>query len=76
VWQWINSANGVLADGRKVTVELVKDLLPQEIARFVPCTANNFAASKIPQAAQVFEKIVAEKKFEDFLTLVAYEYLD
>jgi len=77
VWQWINSPNGVLADGRKVTVELVKELLPQEIEKIRTLYGEaNFAASKIPQAAQVFERIVTEKQFEDFLTLVAYEYLD
>ncbi|MBI5564352.1 MAG: malate synthase A [Chloroflexi bacterium] len=77
VWQWINSPNGVLADGRKVTVELVKELLPQEIDKIRALYGEaNFAASKIPQAAQVFEKIVTEKQFEDFLTLVAYEYLE
>jgi malate synthase len=77
VWQWINSPNGVLADGRKVTVELVKQLLPEEIEKIRALYGEaNFAASKIPQAAQVFEKIVTGKQFEDFLTLVAYEYLE
>jgi malate synthase len=76
VWQWINSPNGVLADGRKVTVELVKQLLPEEIEKIRQLYGEaNFAASKIPQAREVFEKIVTEKQFEDFLTLVAYEYL-
>ncbi len=76
VWQWINSPNGVLADGRKVTVELVKQLLPEEIDKIRALYGEaNFAASKIPQAAEVFERIVTEKKFVDFLTLVAYEYL-
>jgi malate synthase len=76
VWQWINSPNGVLADGRKVTVELVQQLLPEEIEKIRQLYGEaNFAASKIPQAREVFEKIVTEKQFEDFLTLVAYEYL-
>ena len=77
VWQWINSPNGVLADGRKVTVELVKQLLLEEIEKIRALYGEaNFAASKIPQAAQVFERVVTEKQFEDFLTLVAYEYLE
>ncbi|CAG0937336.1 malate synthase [Thermoflexales bacterium] len=77
VWQWINSPHGVLADGRKVTVELVKQLLPEEIEKIRALYGEaNFAASKIPQAAQVFERVVTEKQFQDFLTLVAYEYLE
>jgi malate synthase len=77
VWQWINSPHGVLADGRKVTVELVQLLLPEEIEKIRALYGEaNFAASKIPQAAQVFERVVTERQFEDFLTLVAYEYLE
>lgn len=77
VWQWINSPKGVLADGRKATVELVKQLLPEEIEKIRTLYGEaNFAASKIPQAAHVFERVVTEQQFEDFLTLVAYEYLD
>src|SRR5512136_1661967 len=77
VWQRINSPKGVLADGRKVTVELVKQLLPEEIEKIRALYGEaNFAASKIPQAREVFEKVVTEQQFEDFLTLVAYEYLE
>ena len=77
VWQWINSPNGVLDDGRKVTRELVRAMLPEEVAKIRALYGEaNFAASKIPQAAQVFERVVTEQHFEDFLTLVAYEYLE
>ena len=77
VWQWINSPNGVLNDGRKVTKEMVHAMLPEEIEKIRALYGEvNFAASKIPQAAQVFERVVTEKQFEDFLTLVAYEYLE
>jgi len=77
VWQWINSPNGVLADGRKVTTALVHALLPEEIEKIRQLYGEvNFAASKIPQAREVFEKVVTEKQFEEFLTLVAYEYLE
>ena len=76
VWQWINSPNGVLDDGRKVTTEMVHAMLPEEIEKIHALYGEaNFAASKIPQAAQVFERVVTEQQFEDFLTLVAYEYL-
>jgi malate synthase len=77
VWQWINSPNGVLNDERKVTKEMVHALLPEEIEKIRTLYGEvNFAASKIPQAAQVFERVVTEQQFEDFLTLVAYEYLE
>jgi hypothetical protein len=52
-------------------------MLPEEVAKIRALYGEaNFAASKIPQAAQVFERVVTEQHFEDFLTLVAYEYLE
>jgi malate synthase len=67
----------VLSDGRKVTAEMVHALLPEEIEKIRALYGEtNFAASKIPQAREVFEKVVTEKHFIDFLTLVAYEYLE
>jgi len=33
IWQWIRSPKGVLDDGRKVTVELFRKLLGEELAR-------------------------------------------
>jgi malate synthase len=76
VWQWINSPIGVLNDGRKVTKEIVHAMLPDEIEKIRQLYGEaNFAASQIPQAREVFEKVVTETQFIDFLTLVAYEYL-
>jgi len=77
VWQWINSPNGVLNDGRKVTAEMVHRLLPEEIEKIRALYGEaNFAASQINQAREVVEKVVTEKQFVDFLTLVAYEQLE
>lgn len=76
-WQWINSPNGVLNDGRKVTAEMVHQMLPEEIEKIRALYGEaNFAVSKINQAREVFEKVVTEKQFVDFLTLVAYEQLE
>jgi malate synthase len=33
IWQWIRNPHGVLADGRKVTKEMVKKLVPEELAK-------------------------------------------
>jgi malate synthase len=33
VWQWIRSPKGVLEDGRKVTAEMVRDMIPEELAK-------------------------------------------
>ena len=33
VWQWIRSPKGVLDDGRKVTAEMVRAMIPEELAK-------------------------------------------
>src|SRR5208282_134956 len=33
LWQWIHSPKGVLDDGRKVTADMVRQWVPQELAK-------------------------------------------
>src|SRR5262249_37928637 len=33
IWQWIRSGKGVLTDGREITKEMVRKLVPEELAR-------------------------------------------
>ncbi len=33
VWQWIRTPKGKLEDGRKVTAEMVRALIPEELAK-------------------------------------------
>jgi malate synthase len=40
VWQWIRSPKGVLDDGRKVTAELVKQLVPRSWRRSRPAASS------------------------------------
>ena len=40
VWQWIRNSHGVLSDGRKVTKELFRNVLDEELAK-VKLPANN-----------------------------------
>jgi malate synthase len=69
VWQWIRSAKGVLDDGRKVTAELVRQLIPEELAKI---EAGGFAG-RFDRAAQIFEQMSTQDTFAEFLTLPLYE---
>ncbi len=71
VWQWIQSPKGVLADGRKVTAELVRSFIPEELARVKATGAHG----QFDKAAQIFEQMATGKSFTDFLTLPLYEEL-
>ena len=71
VWQWIRSPKGVLDDGRKVTADLVRDYVPQELAKI---KAGGFEG-KFDQAAKTFAEMSTRESFEEFLTLPLYEQL-
>jgi malate synthase len=76
VWQWIRHPRGVLQDGRKVTVALFRGILAEELAKIETAVGPNvFAAGKYKLAAQIFDGIIANDQFVEFLTLPAYEHL-
>lgn len=69
VWQWIRSPKGLLEDGRKVTAELVRALVPEELAK-VKATG---AVGKFDRAAEIFTQMSTQETFAEFLTLPLYE---
>jgi len=77
VWQWIHHHNAALADGRKVSLELYRRLLPEEMEKIKAMVGQAaFNAGQYQLAAQIFDRLVTEDKFTDFLTWIAYEYLE
>src|SRR5690348_7234388 len=68
IWQWIRSPKGVLEDGRKVTVELFRRLLGEELAKVKAA----YSEGKYDEGAKLFEKMIADDKYVEFLTLPAY----
>ncbi|HEV7575475.1 MAG TPA: malate synthase A, partial [Caldimonas sp.] len=69
VWQWIRSPKGVLDDGRKVTADLVRALVPEELAKI---KAGGFVG-KFDRAAEIFVQMSTQDAFAEFLTLPLYE---
>ncbi len=58
-----------MSDGRKVTPELVRQAIQDELAR----------KPGLPQkklAAELFESMMTRSDFQEFLTTAAYEYID
>jgi malate synthase len=71
VWQWIRSPKGVLDNGTKVTAELVRDLIPKELAKIKASVVGSTAS--YDRAAVIFEQMSTGESFEEFLTLPLYE---
>ena len=77
VWQWMRHPRGVLTDGRKVTRELFRTVLDEEIEKIKNgLGAEGFSKSKYAVARQLFDSITTEDTFVEFLTLSGYEKLD
>jgi malate synthase len=76
IWQWIHHPHGILDDGRKVTVELFRELLQDEMAK-LRSSIGDAAFEKRPfkRAAEILDSLVTRDEFVEFLTLPAYQYL-
>jgi len=72
IWQWIRSPKGLLDDGRKVTVQLFRQLLEEELAK-VKATMSE---GRYDDAARLFERITVDDQYVEFLTLPAYQLID
>ena len=76
IWQWIRSPKGVLEDGRKVTRELIRKLLPEELAKVRTLLGETgWAAGRYEDAARLFEQITLSDDYVEFLTLPGYAWL-
>ena len=71
VWQWIRHSRGLLDDGRKVTKELFRRVLDEELAK-----VRRFASDRFDVARELFDQITTDDEFVEFLTLPGYEKLD
>jgi len=77
VWQWIRHPRGTLSDGRKVTKELFRTVLDEELAKIKTSSGpERFARGKFDTARELFDKITTDEEFVEFLTLPGYEKLD
>jgi malate synthase len=71
IWQWIRSPKGVLDDGRKVTLEMFRAILGEELKKV--SRMPGASSSRHDEAAWLLERLVASDEFIEFLTEPAYE---
>ena len=77
IWQWVHHPTAALEDGRKVSVELYKSLLPEELEKIKELYGEElYRNGKFDIATQLLDRLVVDDEFVDFLTLIAYDYLD
>ncbi len=75
VWQWIQ--NGAqLEDGRTITYDLYRALLPEELAKIKAYVGKDlFDSGLFSDATALFDRLVKDTEFIEFLTLPAYEMI-
>ncbi len=76
IWEWIRHPQGVLDDGRKVTIELFRDVLKDEMEKLrTQLGDEQFRKRRFATAAEILDSIITSDQFIEFLTLPAYQYL-
>jgi malate synthase len=77
VWQWVHHPEGILADGRKVTLALFHDIMQEELQKIKKSVGEErFVNGNYEKAAKLFDEIISNTELEEFLTLRAYDHLD
>jgi len=77
LWHWVHHPKGILEDGRKLTLELFRDLMQEEMEQICESVGDEcFGDGKYNVAAQLFDEIISSAELEEFLTLRAYPHLD
>jgi malate synthase len=76
VWQWIRSPKGKLDDGRKVTTDIFRQILAEELQKIRTSVGEElFAKGRYSEAAKLFADLTTNDTYVDFLTLPGYELL-
>ncbi|GAB2491306.1 malate synthase A [Nocardiopsis aegyptia] len=72
IWQWLH--NDVTLDGgEKVTAELIKQIIDEELATIRGSLGDAFDEALYQQASELFTEVALADDYVDFLTLPAYE---
>ena len=74
VWQWLHNDIS-LADGPKVTRELVERVISDELAKIQAAYGPAYDAAKFAEATGLFKDVALADDYADFLTLPAYEHM-
>lgn len=75
LWQWVHYPKGILDDGRRITIEMVRSILNDEVEKLRAELGENFAQRPILKAAELIDKMTTNTPLQDFLTLEAYRQL-
>lgn len=77
IWQWVRHPEGILEDGRKITLELVSHFQEEEVQKLKQQFGEEvFKNGKFIEASELFAQLSKDETFVEFLTLPGYDLLD
>ncbi len=71
VWQWVKHG-AVTSDGRPITAEFVIQVIRETASEL----SKRYGRGAFETAAGIYERMMTDPQFPEFLTLVAYDYID
>ena len=75
IWQWIQS-DAKMEDGRTITYDWCKMMIPEELEKIKKYIGEDqFNSGRFEEAVKIFDQLIKEKDFEEFLTIPAYNLL-
>jgi malate synthase A len=75
VWQWLH--HGATVDGAPLTTDRLAHVVDEEMQRIRREVGDaRFQGGRFPQARDLFVRLSTTPRFEEFLTLPAYDLLD
>jgi malate synthase len=76
IWQWVHH-RATLREGGQVTPALVQKIEEEELSRLSKSLGEEaFAKGRYDEARELFDRVALAGRFEEFLTLPAYERID
>lgn len=76
IWQWIRHPKGMLEDGRRITVEMFRESMTQELQSIRRQLGDAvYHSRKYKEAADLLDKMVTGRRLPNFMTLEAYGLL-
>ncbi|HKE94572.1 MAG TPA: malate synthase A, partial [Povalibacter sp.] len=77
IWQWIRHPGGKLDDGRKITTELFRVVMREELSKLRGQVGEQqYSAGNYERAAALIDRITTAPEFSTFITLPAYDEID
>ena len=75
LWQWVHCAVS-LQDGEPVTADLVRRIEAEVLASIrAELGGPGYDAARLPQAAELFERVALAPGYVDFLTVAGYDLI-